>query len=109
MVTPRQEHRHDLDSGRSSSGFGDWLPTKPAWQADAVCKEHPEVDFFPPRGASALPAIELCRRCAVQAECLAYALSDPSLVGVWGATTTKERRRLRNQTPEQKEPTRAPT
>jgi WhiB family redox-sensing transcriptional regulator len=37
----------------------------------------------------------ICRRCPVRGDCLAHALADDSLVGVWGGTTPDERRALR--------------
>jgi len=40
-------------------------------------------------------AIQLCRRCIVQSNCLAYALSHPEVVGVWGATSPEERGMMR--------------
>ena len=63
------------------SDWMDWL-TPPDWAKDGLCREHPEVSFFPPRGAhrarqghlSPLP-----RPSGV----LEYALADDSLVGVW--------------------------
>jgi WhiB family redox-sensing transcriptional regulator len=63
--------------------------------ADALCLEHPEVEFFPGRGESSAPAKALCARCLCRAECLAYALVDPDLVGVWGGTSPRERAQLR--------------
>jgi hypothetical protein len=40
-------------------------------------------------------ALAVCAGCDVRAECLAAALADPNLVGVWGGTTSRERRELR--------------
>lgn len=40
----------------------------------------------------------LCGVCAVRTECLAYALEDPGLRGIWGATSDRERMRLRRAT-----------
>jgi hypothetical protein len=34
----------------------------------------------------------LCRRCLVREECLEFALTDPTLVGIFGGTTERERR-----------------
>ena len=68
---------------------------RPAWMADAVCKEHPEVDFFPGQGGDCSPAIAICAGCLVQPECRAYAVADSDIMGVWGGTTAAERRRLR--------------
>jgi hypothetical protein len=44
-------------------------------------------------------AKDICARCAVQAECLDYALRLGShLVGVFGGTSERERREIHNQT-----------
>jgi Transcription factor WhiB len=37
----------------------------------------------------------LSSTCLCDKECLAYALADSELTGVWGGTTTQERKRLR--------------
>lgn len=70
-------------------------PSRPAWHADALCREHPEVNFFPKTGEDLRPARAVCGSCAVRAECLAYALTDSRLEGVWAGTSGRERRRLR--------------
>ena len=44
------------------------------WMRDALCREHPEVDFFPDRGQSLEPARAVCGGCMVRGECLVYAL-----------------------------------
>ena len=64
----------------------------PAWQRDGLCVEHPEADWFPPKGGSTRSAKVVCRRSLVQAECLAYALDlEPGLPGLWGGTSHPER------------------
>jgi WhiB family redox-sensing transcriptional regulator len=68
---------------------------RPAWMADALCIEYAHiVDFFPRSEAACAPAVAICRRCLVRAECLAFALGDPVTVryGIWGGTTPKERK-----------------
>lgn len=40
-------------------------------------------------------AMAYCNRCPVRPECLAWALADPELLGVWGGTTSYQRRQLR--------------
>lgn len=78
----------------------DLMPPAPPWMRDAACREHPEIDFVPPEGKGGAIgtrealAVEVCRRCLVRRECLAYALDDPNLVGVWGGTTSAQRRIL---------------
>jgi WhiB family redox-sensing transcriptional regulator len=70
---------------------------KPAWMRDALCREHPEVNFFPAPLArqSLAPAIAVCRRCPVLGKCLGYALADPRLRGIWGGTSERQRARIR--------------
>lgn len=67
--------------------------TRPAWQADALCREHPEVDFFADNGAASDPARAVCGRCLVRDECHAYAV-ELDLDGVWGGLDARDRRRL---------------
>lgn len=71
--------------------------TRPEWMLDAACVEHTELNFIPDRGDDVRPLLAVCARCLVCAECLDYALADPSIVGVWGGTTGQARRRLRSQ------------
>ena len=73
---------------------------RPAWMADGACLEHPEIQFVPANPVSeqhALEARTICGRCLCRAECLDYALGDPTLVGIWAGTTTADRRRMRRQ------------
>ncbi len=68
------------------------------WIEHAACRSHPTDLFFPEeRGvAAAAEAIAVCRTCPVIDECLAYALENRSLSGVWGGTTQGQRSRRRN-------------
>lgn len=63
----------------------------------AACRDvDPEV-FFPTPGESGDQARAVCRPCPLRAACGAWALSQPDiLVGVWGAMTAGERRRLKH-------------
>jgi WhiB family transcriptional regulator, redox-sensing transcriptional regulator len=65
------------------------------WQADALCREHPEVVFVPTDGKLTAKAFELCRRCIVRRECVTSALEYSATVGCWGATTTESRAKAR--------------
>lgn len=79
------------------------------WRAQAKCLCADPALFFPERyqGARRLPGgnhdpgvtrrtiNEYCVPCPVRSECLAEGLKER--FGVWGGTTPKERRRLRNQ------------
>lgn len=72
------------------------LTGRPAWMADALCREHPEVSWFVSRGEDVRPAKAICSRCLVRDECLAYALEQGVYCnGFWGGTSERERRRLR--------------
>ncbi len=68
---------------------------RPSWQLDALCREFPNLPWHPERGQSADPALQVCGRCAVRAECLAWAMADASLLGVLGGTSYKTRRARR--------------
>lgn len=68
------------------------------WVDDALCAQvDPEV-WFPDRGQPNRDAKQICRSCAVRAECLEYALSrDEDEPGVWGGLSERERRRMRRE------------
>ena len=67
----------------------------PPWHADALCREHPEVDWFPDRGGPTEPAKDVCRRCLCRVECLTFALEHHER-GIWGATSEKQRKQVLN-------------
>lgn len=67
----------------------------PDWHRDALCREHLELDFVSRTPTVQAAAIQICGRCAVREDCLAVALADPTLVGVWGGTTDSARRVMR--------------
>jgi WhiB family redox-sensing transcriptional regulator len=75
------------------------LARQPPWMRDALCREPREAEFFPPERNPGEAAKDVCRRCVVTGECLAFALADVTLVGVWGGTTPGERRVLRTRLP----------
>lgn len=57
---------------------------------DPPCTAAPDV-FFPRGPLDEALAKRVCARCAVQAACAAFALTEPHLYGIWGATTEAER------------------
>jgi WhiB family redox-sensing transcriptional regulator len=71
------------------------LLARPAWMADAACAEHPELKFVPSRGEPTEALHAVCRPCLVLDECLAFAVADETLQGVWRGTSTRERRDYR--------------
>ena len=76
----------------------EFLRLRPSWQKDALCHEYRHVNFFPKLGEPTEPAKQVCDRCAVKAECLAYALDDNDITaGIWGGTSNKQRKQLRTQ------------
>ncbi|MDQ1356111.1 MAG: Transcription factor WhiB [Acidimicrobiaceae bacterium] len=65
--------------------------SRPAWHADAACRNHPNVDFFPIGDESSAPAKAICASCAVMAACGAWAADQKLLSGVWGGLDDRER------------------
>ena len=71
-----------------------WI--EPAWHRDALCKEHPELSWFPTNGPTPPKLLAICARCVVRAECLADAIANDEHYGLWGGVTTRNRQRLTN-------------
>jgi hypothetical protein len=68
----------------------------PAWHADAACREHPDLTWFPDRGQDTSAAVAVCRGCLVADQCRAWAMSQGAgLHGIWAGTSDRERQRLR--------------
>lgn len=65
---------------------------KEEWMGEALCKEHPEVQYFPIRGENPQPAVDICRECPVIEECLDYSLRNKERWGILGGRTARERR-----------------
>lgn len=65
----------------------------------AACRSLPTELFFPmdKDDVTAERAKAACSRCPVRRDCEAYALPDPDLHGIWGATTERQRRNRRRQ------------
>jgi WhiB family transcriptional regulator, redox-sensing transcriptional regulator len=77
----------------------DW--PAPPHLPEAACRR-PGIDrlwFFPENDkegrAKLRKAVHVCRSCPEIRACRAYALTDPTLVGVWGGTSGQTRRKLR--------------
>ena len=80
-------------------------PAGPPWITDALCRNFTsELDlWFPEKEfpSTTAQAREVCGRCPVARQCLEYALGftgHRAPRGVWGATTTNERARIRQRT-----------
>lgn len=63
------------------------------WPSEALCAQVDPELWFPEKGqtAQAQAAKRICRRCPVQAECLAGALARHEQDGIWGGLTYYER------------------
>ena len=68
---------------------------RPAWFGGAACRGAGHVAYFPSRGESINPAKSVCDSCPVIDDCLAHALADPELQGIWGGTSVKQRQAMR--------------
>lgn len=74
------------------------LPSgRPPLLLSALCAQVDPDLFFPERETkSAVAAAKsMCALCPESEPCLAYAMSESDIVGVWGGTTYEERNRLR--------------
>ena len=67
---------------------------QPRWEEGAACKPHPTSWWFAD-SPDAVEAFVVCAGCDVKSACLAFALDRPDLLGIWGATTSEDRARLR--------------
>jgi Transcription factor WhiB len=78
----------------------DSMLNRPNWQLEGSCRYADPNLFFPVRGESTLPALAVCGNCAVQGECLSYAMEpgNSHLQGVWGGVSERGRRLIRNGT-----------
>jgi len=66
------------------------------WMRDALCIEFDTALWFPGRGQSNQPALDICARCSVRLECLAEALDVPDLDhGIRGGATANARQVMR--------------
>jgi hypothetical protein len=71
----------------------------PYFFENPLCKyTDPEI-FFPETSNlnSARSAIKICQQCDHEIDCAAYAIVRPSIIGIWGATTYTQRRKIRKK------------
>ena len=98
--------RHRMSSGNWSRFMSETVVTGRTfdlaeWRHDAACRDQPTDLFFPPHGVSHHEvdrARTICQRCTVREDCLAYALDNREVHGIWGGLTERQRRQLRRQT-----------
>lgn len=65
-----------------------------AWQASASCKGLAAEIFYPIDDEQVAAAKQVCHECAVQDDCLEYAIAVREKDGVWGGATERERRSI---------------
>ena len=73
------------------------------WMQTGACREEDPDLFFPERGGDFAAPKEVCARCDVKDECLAYAMDNHIQFGIWGGTSEHERRKLRGTWPKRTE------
>lgn len=73
------------------------------WRERAACRGLDPGLFHPERGplaeAQTDAARAVCGGCVVRMTCLLVALEDPTCLGVWGGTSERQRRRMREGLP----------
>lgn len=65
------------------------------WKDDALCAQTDPELFFPHPGENGKRAKEICARCPVIDECLAYGLQINDQHAIYGGLTVRERRALK--------------
>lgn len=65
------------------------------WMNEAACRGASTDIFFVEKGVSIQPALDICARCPVRAECLEYGLWENE--GVYGGTVLNQRRIIRRE------------
>ncbi len=68
---------------------------RPRWMTRGACRGMGTELFIAKRGDSTAAAKATCSTCVVRSECLAFAMVNPDLVGIWGGTSARERARMR--------------
>jgi WhiB family transcriptional regulator, redox-sensing transcriptional regulator len=65
------------------------------WVEHATCASTDPEIFFPAKGDPGTQARQVCGRCPVSDNCLAYALASGEEFGIWGGLDPGERKNLR--------------
>lgn len=69
----------------------------PSWRQRGACRGLDPDIFYPLSDEEAGAAKAVCAQCPVQKLCLEFALDTREAEGIWGGTTSRERRRLLRQ------------
>lgn len=65
------------------------------WERFALCKDRPDVDFFPENSTGVRLAQKVCAICPARKACLDHALKHHIDHGIWGGKSERARRALR--------------
>ena len=71
--------------------------TKRMWAAGALCASVDPELFFPPHDDPATETRQICARCPVRGQCVAYSVIADEPFGIWGGFDRDERQALRRQ------------
>lgn len=94
-TTPSAPGRHSTPGDVGDCPDVSTLGQRPAWQRRAACRGKGCDWWFPTTREADEAARAVCEPCPVRRDCLAYALSDRTLEGIWARTDEQERRRMR--------------
>lgn len=64
-------------------------------EGSRLCAQTDPEEFFPGKGESVRRAKRVCMACTSRVACLEEALADPTLQGIWGGTSERERKHMR--------------
>lgn len=65
------------------------------WMVEAACLGLDPNLFFPERGEDSSQAKAICQSCVVIEECADYAQVNRLTKGIWGGTSERQRRQIR--------------
>lgn len=91
-------------AGTDLDAYAPFARRRPAWWADAACRDRPDINWFPERGEAAEPAKAICAGCSVQVACLAFAIEEHIDHGIFGGLSARQRRKGRAGTVRQPKP-----
>jgi len=64
-------------------------PLKLEWVEQALCRQHPDIDWFDTE-CGLMAAASICYRCPVKSECLDYAVETRAEDGIWAGLWGKQ-------------------
>ena len=84
----------------ANTGLQGITPAATGWMTQQRCAEVAPDLWFEPESKQA--AIRICNTCPVIAECRAWSLADPTLEGIAGGLTERQRAQLREPLPDRR-------